>query len=331
MKVNIVGKGGGWILDKFGTCMTEELQKMGIEALFTREIDKGFNPDIVHYIGWNVGQVYDKNPTKTTFIITHVDTESKLDTIIERTNKGCVGICMSKETKDRMINSGVKANRVCYINPAQDGQIMPKKINLGFTHRIYGDNRKRETMLLDICKMIDPKIFKFSIMGSGWQFIVDEMVKMGFEVDYFEEFDKNKYNQLILGLDYYCYFGFDEGSMGFLDAVAAGVGTIVTPQGYHLDTECGITFPVETISDIVNVLKELENKWNKHFRFVKEWTWEKYTQKHVEIWKYMLGAEKLENLLQTRGWYKDGIYSLLLTDLEYQAPLKEALTSRIKK
>ena len=237
---------------------------------------------------------------------------------------------MSKDTYNKLIASGVKRNKICYINPAQDGQIMPKKINLGFTHRTYNDNRKRESMILDICKEINPAVFRFSIMGSGWQDIVAKMTEMGFEVDYYDTFDKQKYNELILGLDYYCYFGFDEGSMGYLDAVAAGVGTIVTPQGYHLDTGCDITYPVETIYDIIDVLRSIQNEREKHIRFVENWTWKKYTEKHVEIWEYMLGIKTLDALLQTRGWYQDGIYSLLLNDYNYHQPLMKTIAKKIK-
>ena len=41
--------------------------------------------------------------------------------------------------------------------------------------------------------------------------------------------------------DYYFYPGLDEGSLGTLDALAAGVKTIVTNQGFHLDLTNGVT------------------------------------------------------------------------------------------
>ncbi len=58
-------------------------------------------------------------------------------------------------------------------------------------------------------------------------------------------------------LDYYVYFGHDEGSMGFVDAIAAGVETIVTPQGYHLDVEDGITHPIDTLDDLALTLRRI--------------------------------------------------------------------------
>ena len=113
-----------------------------------------------------------------------------------------------------------------------------------------------------------------------------------------------------------------------MDAQAAGIGTIVTPQGYHLDMGCEITHRVETKEDILRVLKQIEKERKKHFDFVNKWTWENYTLKHLEIWKYMLHAEDLSVLLKNRGEYLDGIFSLLLDDLVEYKSLKETLQER---
>lgn len=326
MKINIIYNEAGWIVYKFAKCVYDELCKLGYDVSLSTKYDPDAN--INHYFDPNYAE---RVGAHTTFMITHVDTAYKLARIMEQTKKGAIGICMSLETRDRLISNGVAANKICYINPAQDGQIRPKKVSLGFTHRVYNDSRKRESMLIDICKLISPDIFRFVIMGAGWEEIIKQMNDMGFEMEYYPEFDKEKYNELMVNLDYYCYFGFDEGSMGYLDAVAAGIGTIVTPQGYHLDTECPITYPVSTIDEIVDALHDIENKKKKNFRFIENWTWKNYTLKHLEIWKYMLGAEDLKEILNTRGWYTDGIYSLLVNNLETSKPIsksiKDSLTS----
>ena len=329
MKINIISPdaASGWIIYKFGKSVYDKLTEMG----FNTSLTDGFDPsaDINHYfmpnnIGYSAKTKVDNH---TTFMITHVDTELKLDQIKELTDKGAIGICMSLETRDKLISSGVKRNRICYVNPAQDEQIHPRKIALGFTYMIHNDCRKRDDIILDACEEIDPDIFRFVIMGAGWESIVESLRNKGFEVDYYSEFDKQKYNELMPTLDYYCYFGFDEGSMGFLDAMAAGIGTIVTPQGYHLDTDVEITYPVKTLSDIIDAFHDIERKRKKYIDFVNTWTWKNYTLKHLEIWKYMLGAEKLDVLLANRGRYLDGIFSLMLDDLAYY----ESLGDKLKK
>ncbi len=307
LKVNVIYNEYGWIIYKFAISLCNQLKEFGVNASISQEYDK--SADINHYFFPNTAPV---SNDRVTFMVTHVDTQKKINMIKNQTDNGAIGICMSLETRNMLISYGIKPNKICYVNPAQDGQIHPKKISLGFTHRTYNDYRKRESMVVDVCEKIDPNIFRFVIMGAGWDSIIEQMRNLGFEVEYYSEFDKEKYNTLMVNLDYYCYFGFDEGSMGFLDAVAAGIGTIVTPQGYHLDTKCGITYPVKDIDDIVAALHEIEEKRKKSLDFIKTWTWENYAKKHLEIWNYMLGAKDMSEIMSTRGWYTDGIYSLML-------------------
>lgn len=328
MRVNIITDKDGWILNKFATSVCEQLQKLGYEAITSYEFKSDY--DINHYFRpGGVGlDCYTKVDQNTTFMITHVDTQMKLDEIKDLTKKGAIGICMSRDTRDKMLTAGVPANKVCYINPAQDGVLTPKKTVLGITHTAYKDTRKRNEIIIDVCKQINNKYFKLVIMGLGWEEIVNEIRNLGFEIDYYDKFDKQIYNKLIMDMDYYCYFGTDEGSMGYLDAVAAGIGTIVTPQGYHLDTNCPITYPVNTVDDIVSALKEIEKEKEAHFKFVETWTWENYTLKHLEIWKYMLGYDTLENLLSNRARYVDGIFSLFLDEMSYKKKISSYLKSK---
>ena len=331
MRINIVYPENeeGWIIGKFAKKVYSELEKQGINVTLSSEYKS--EADINHYFTPNL--VGDSKETRvdkhTSFMITHVDSMKKLDRIKSLTDKGALGICMSLDTRNKLISSGIRRNRICYINPAQDSEIRPRKIKLGFTHRLYSDNRKKNDLILEVCRSISPDFFSFIIMGSGWDSIIYEMRSLGFEVDYYPDFDKEKYNALMPKLDYYCYFGFDEGSMGFLDAVAAGVGTIVTPQGYHLDTNCGITYPVTNLNEIVAVLLSIQHDKEKHIAFLNEWTWENYTKKHVELWKYLLGCAPMSELMQNQGKYTDGIFSLMLDDLAYSKGLVQAVRDKM--
>lgn len=331
MKINIIypKSEAGWIIYKFAKNVHDQLISMGYDSTLNSQYDS--SADINHYFSPNnIGYSrITKVDCHTTFMITHVDTKLKLDQIKSITTKGAVGICMSLDTRDKLISSGVDRDRICYINPAQDSIIKPRKIVLGFTNRVYSDNRKKDSLIVDVCKEINPEYFCFRIMGSGWEEIVDNMRSLGFEVDYYNEFDKELYNELIPSLDYYCYFGFDEGSMGFLDALAAGIGTIVTPQGYHLDSEIDITYPVNTKQDIINVLQSIQAQKEKSTRFAKNWTWENYTLKHLEIWKYLLQCEDLSSIFNNRGEYLDGIFSLMVDDLKDYKSTKEFISEHI--
>lgn len=300
-----------WILGKFAKKMQECLQEMGIEADISEMRDE--SADINHHIAYM--NVKEPLNDRTTVMVTHVDSQFKLDIIKRQTKQGAMEVCMSKETMDRLTREGVDRTKLCYVNPAHDGVIKPKKYVLGITHRNYTDFRKNPNMIADICEQIDPDYFKFKIMGAGWEQIIERIKALGFETEYYEEFDYDKYIELIPSLDYYLYYGFDEGSMGYVDALAAGIGTIVTPQGYHLDAAGGPTYCCETVRDFVNVLNQLAYERAKVVESVADWTWEAYAYKHLEIWYYLTRRKELGEILKNRSHYMDGIFSVLLQDI----------------
>ena len=152
-------------------------------------------------------------------------------------------------------------------------------------------------------------------MGAGWDEIVVQIRQMGFEVEYYNEFDKHIYKQLMPSLDYWLYYGFDEGAMGYLDALAAGVKTIATPQGFHLDIEGGLAFPCNTIEEFVRALKQIQDEKKKISDAVKNWTWENYAKKHLEIWHYLTKTKSLKNLYEHQNEYLDGIFSMIISDI----------------
>jgi len=304
--VHLICEDEGWILRKFATKMKEELEKQGYKC----SIDNSVDPlaDINHHVIY-ASCVPVNDSYNETFMITHIDTYNKVEFLKHQLKKAKMGICMSKETMEKLAAYGVPREKLCYINPAQDGIIKPKKYILGITHKTHDDHRKNENILVDLCNELDSDYFAFKIMGCGWDNIVKTLRGKGFQVDYFSEFDYEQYIKLMPLLDYYLYWGFDEGSMGYLDALRAGIGTIVTPQGYHLDVKEEITYACRTISDFKNVLLELQNKRRKIVESVESWTWKNYVEKHLEVWNYLIGNE--EGIYENQHLYEDGIFSVL--------------------
>lgn len=287
MKVRIVCYEGSqkWILGKFANKMNEHLLKMGVDCEIGREpsddVDVNHHLIFLNYKGIRHSKV-------ETMMITHVDSTMKLSRLIAQEDAYDVGICMSKETMEQLIKGGVRSSKLDYILPAHDGVIKPRKMVLGITSKTHNDGRKKENTLITICKNISKDDFCFKIMGIGWTEIVAEMKQMGFEVEYFEEFDYDTYVKLMPALDYYLYMGWDEGSMGFIDAVAAGVQTIVTPQGYHLDAPGAITHAINDEKDIIKVLNTVAQSRNTYVNAVSNWTWEAYAKNHLDLWKKLL-------------------------------------------
>lgn len=303
--VHIICEDTGWILRKFAVKMQAELEAQGYECSISGVTDP--SADINHHIiydSWQpLGSYHD------TLMITHIDSYNKLELLKQQLQVAMMGVCMSRETVERLAAYGVPREKLCYINPAQDGVIKPKKYVLGITNKTHDDHRKNENVLIDLCKALNPDYFMFRIMGSGWIKIVEEVRRLGFQVDYHDEFDYEEYIKLIPSLDYFLYWGFDEGSMGYLDALRAGVETIVTPQGFHLDVRDGITYECRTMPDFKNVLLSLQKKRERIISSVDTWTWKHYVDKHLEVWNYLLGNE--EGIYRNQHMYEDGIFSVL--------------------
>ena len=297
-----------WILSKFVDELEKNLSNFGVKVTMGKSPEE--KADINHHIIYT--GVRDRLNKNSTVMVTHVDTERKIEMLKQQISEGVFGICMSNEVLEKLVLNGVPRHNLCFINPAHDCMISPKKYVIGITHRCYNEDfRKRDSMIVDVCRNISPEYFKLKIMGSGWEEIVPQIKELGFEIDYYPEFDKQKYNELMVSLDFFYYDGWDEGNMGYLDALAAGITSLVTPQGYHLDMGYGTIF-CKTINDFSNTLNKFASERQRIHDSVMEYTWEMYAFKHLQIWLYMLRKITLKDLLSTTGFFMDGIHSVLL-------------------
>ena len=285
-----------WILSKFAKKLNEELTKLGVDSDIAKVPNA--NADINHHI---IYFSYDGHKNSIdTLMITHIDSPFKLKILKNQLESAKLGVCMSLDTMQKLINSGIPKEKLYYINPAHDDVIKPRKIVIGILSKVHADGRKQENMLVRLCKKISSDDYCFKIMGSGWNEIVNKMKGMGFKVDYFEDFNYDRYVELVPTLDYFFYFSFDEGSMAFMDALTAGVPTIVTPQGYHLDAFGGISYPVKTFNDIVKTFGDISKKRKILVDSVSKWTWKNYAKEHIILWDQLISNKNVDILLKNK-------------------------------
>lgn len=289
-----------WILGKFAKNLKENLSKIGINSDISNVPDQF--ADINHHIIFNDynGQI----SSIDTLMITHVDNVDKLAKLKKNMKAAAMGICMSAETMSWLAIMGVDNKKLAYVNPAHDNRVSIKKIVVGIFCRVQPDGRKREHFLDQLANNIDPDLFKFIIMGDSWDTQVTNLQSKNFEVEYYTDFEPKKYSELIPTLDYYLYTGMDEGQMGVLDAHAAGVKTIVTSQGYHLDLCDSVTHTFTSYKELLQIFLSLQNEKRILIESVANLTWMDYTLKHVEIWKYLLEGKLI------KSYYKDGFNSI---------------------
>ena len=297
-----------WILGKFARKLRDGLLELGIEADIDRMPDP--NADINHhiiYLDYNLSMLNKCD----TLMITHVDEINKVNLLKTFLGPAKLGICMSSDTMLALENSGIPREKLCFVNPAHDDVIKPRPKIIGICTKIQSDGRKREYFLKELIKFISPRDFQFVIMGDGlWPEYVTVIMNKGFKVKYYDQFDYDIYVDILPTFDYYLYMGMDEGQMGFVDAAAAGVETIVTSQGYHLDAPNGIYHGFKNLAELVNIFKLISERRRNGIDSVKNWTWKHYAQKHLEIWEYLLSIENKYVYRKPKYLYTDGIMTL---------------------
>jgi len=233
--------------------------------------------------------------TVRTMMITHIDDNIKNSIVRETVGRVVdAATCMSEMTRDALIEAGVDGTRLRVIPPAHDEVIRPRRLIVGITSRVYPDGRKRESLLAELAKRMKLDCFHFEIYGAGWDGIIPSLDKAGATVEYLAETgdfgaDYGRLMERIPGFDYYLYAGMDEGSMGTLDALAAGVKTIVTPQGFHCDIPGGITHGFSTLEELVAVFREIVAERESRRAGVAGLTWAGFASRHADLWRELLG------------------------------------------
>lgn len=293
-----------WIIGKMAARLAENLEAWGVRA------DVGDAPrddvDVNHWMlylqpwqhyypspgffspGWKPA------PTRHTAMITHVDDPVKLQIVREAISKILdLGICMSRMTKAELVEQGVDAARLTYINPAHDDVIKPRRIVVGITSRLYGDGRKGEDVLVQVAESIRLDAFRFEIIGEGWDDVAAVLRRAGAEVHLAPDAGYERICERLPNFDYYLYMGWDEGSMGTLDALAAGVKTIVTPQGFHQDLMGGITHAFRSPGELAGVFRAIDAERQARLDSVKQLTWSEYARKHALVWRALVEGHEV--------------------------------------
>jgi len=279
MKVNIVNYEAGFnngILTKFAVKLNEELLKLGVDSKISPTPDP--KADVNHHINY-LPYMHENSPDSiNTLQITHIWEGYKLDALKKGMETADLGICFSSHMPQWLEMKGLDPQKLDYVLPAHDG-IKRRHQIVAILTNVYPDGCKREGMFTELVKTLNKDEWAFRIMGSGWENILPPLVAEGLQVDYFHDFNYEIHQRILESSDYALYFGEDEGSMGLLDAANAGVKTIGTPQGFHLD------MPLDYYFSTQEELNTLFKGLNKNP--VETWTWERHAKEHLRLWQQL--------------------------------------------
>lgn len=290
--LHLSDRNAGWIIEKLARRLKLELQKLGHDVDCSNTISKKY--DVVHFMSYAWAEK--TSASCTSFSITHIDDKYKLKEIDQKLDVLDIGICFSSHM-EKYIKSELRRNNITYILPGHDGIIARRKNTFLITTKIYEDGRKNEHWLYPALKdVFSPEDLNIHIHGSGWDKIVSKLRRDNFEVIYYPGTSNYEADyEIILGdldiADFYLYFGFDEGSMGTLDAKLAGVRCIVSNQGFHQDICDKTDYLFDDYSSLISNLRKVKLR-SQINPVLKSLTWRNYSEAHLKLWCEFLGEGK---------------------------------------
>jgi hypothetical protein len=322
---------GSWIIEKIANRLAALTEQFGCVADVSPLPDP--EADLNHWMSYAFANV--AHATPTSMLITHLDDPYKVALVRGELSNGVgVGICLSSHSRDMLVGEGVAPQSLTFVVPGHDFAPTPRRIVIGLTTRLYPDGRKREAMLLRLAQTMRLDAFRFEIFGQGWADVIPRLEAAGAEIFYRPGSDDYvaDYREMIdhvAGFDYYLYLGRDEGSLGTLDALAAGVKTIITPQGFHVDLPYGITHAVWDDNELLEVFRMIARERQQRQDAVAAFTWDHYAQAHALIWRAIVEdrRDSIESELQglqpnTVGPTTARSESWLATRLRYVSPYR---------
>jgi len=268
------GLGINGILTKYATKLEQHLVKLGVFVTVSEEPNP--KADINHHINF---LAYKPSGTIDTLMITHLSkdknqTEKEKLAILKKGLKTAHGISMSPSLYEHLIKLGIPKKKLDYTTHAHD-QLARRPRIIAMCTNLYPDGRKREDMFTELAKTIDKNEFVFRIIGKNWEKVLEPLVKEGLQAQWMPEFDLDLYQSLMNTSDYLLYTG-DEDSLAqsVVDAMSCNL-RVIAPN--HKDLKVDI--PFKTQKQLNAIFAEIaENP-------VKEWTWDNYAKKHLEIWE----------------------------------------------
>lgn len=293
----------GWILGKIARKLSENLNALGCTSWIARApvVDADINYHVFY------GNYRPSDRGNDVLMVTHIDSLAKQILLKLQLQSALHAICMSSDAVKNLTEKGIPSNKLSYVNPAHEFVVRPRKLRLGLMTNNYEDGRKNGDFLPRIFELVPAEHFKLVIMGTGWDEIVSRLRASGLDVEHFTKFEHARYVELVPTLDFLLYFGFDEGSMSFLDAAAAAVPTIVTPQGFHLDAPGALTYPVTSAVEVAGVLNKIVEERQARVNAVQSWTWNNFASEHQLIFERVLGRERTAGTAVSRRWPQLGM------------------------
>ena len=332
MRVSVVIRKSwdGWVLRKIGLNLVSGLNQLGIEADYVTDPDPKSN--INHFLHFGFAEAVPNSIS--TMMITHVDDAIKAKRVKALLNNGVNGgVCMSSFHMEELIKYGIPAEKLSFALPALDETVL-RRIHFTIQCNCYRDGRKNESFFKQLADSVDLGFAEFSFFGSGWEEIAVKLEKAGAEVALHPPSGDftHDYRAMIEALktaDYYVNPGWDEGSLGSLDAFINRTRMILSSQGYHLNIPDRNSYFFNNYLEFREIFTSVAAEHATKQVCANNMSWLQYSKNHLTIWEGLLRSGKLSmplNLNYGVGTVDFDKYALTpILDLSFRKTFRRAM------
>ncbi len=283
----------GWVLEKLAKRIVDYWPEMDAPIISSLPKSHFELTHWMHYMNAPIDYLkYSRNIH--TVQVTHVDSQSKLNHLEQLIKLGAIPVFMSKQHAEQVSEQLTVDFERHVILPGSDVALLSGRKRILISSNFYPDGRKNENFLINLAKETRLDHFHFTIIGKSWEGVAKFLVEAGAHVNLLRPQDLHypSYTTqlgILKGVDCYLYLGFDEGSLGALDAYLSGIPMIISKQGFHLEFESRENIVLfENFAEFKEAFMGLTSRTQIENSELSKWSWYSFASSYEKFWNQIL-------------------------------------------
>jgi hypothetical protein len=287
----------GWIIEKLMRDIADNLTLRGLRVRIGK-LENYQGEDVVFHSRYLYATSVEGAKLNSLFV-THIDDRFKEIEISGEFEKFNSFVCCSQQDAEFLKGLGCSQSKILGNNlPHRGGNLRPNKIAI-FSER-YEDGRKNEDWLLEYFENAEPcarKGIVLCLLGYNWEGYCIKLAELGvsFELYRYDRSLQGEYDiqkEILVGMDYLIYTGFDGGAMCIYDGIMAGVKLIIADNSYHKGLGiCAQLF--KNKREFFMCLDELVESFQHRVNLWQERSVDTYVNNLLSHWEYAIINENI--------------------------------------
>lgn len=283
----------GWVIEKLAKKIIDYWPRSSIPTLTYFPKPNAVVTHWMHFMNVPI-DFLENSKSIHTVQVTHIDSIDKLRYLQKLIGAGAIPVFMSEQHAEQVSSKIARPYKSHSIIPGSDTSNYSERKRILILSNYYPDGRKNENLLINLAKEHRLDTFHFTFIGKSWEKIAKVLVAAGAEVETFSPNDLEypSYDmqvRILRGVDCYLYLGFDEGSLGALDAYLLGTPMIISKQGFHLEFPLrSDIFLFENYEDFKNTFLTIPSRNQLNPDEAQKWSWYSYAERYQRLWDALI-------------------------------------------